>query len=550
MKILISLFFILSLQLLTAQNTGLIEQILSQNRTEIDQIHLSPSNSVTLVSSIFAKNDVAFKRSIEELKELTIVKVYYVYTTYRKSPNFNQLSLDRKRFELLNSSFPEIIEDPYIEWELVEQTGCQSPEMGRTFFHGFVVIHRSIRSEAERLEEIAQLESYLKNPTDVFLKKKLDILEDQLNPTTSTSTKPIIIADQQARFIEGPDAMLDFLRKELRTDEIALKRDDQWVKTHIKINKLGIISAVEILDKRPERIKATVIHAITAMPNWEPAYRDSIPVDSELDLEVRVSYSPNVNGMYLINGERPTLVGKTLEEKPSDLIELYDGSTPEEIFMKQAPVYKGLEVLDRHERTAMVMDVTGSMTEHVAAMKRWIQANNDSLNFTSFTFFNDGDGKPTKKKKIGNTGGVYTTFNLVSIDNLVTETMRRGSGGERPESDIEALLHTLNKDTICDAILLIGDNYSGVRDIELLPNVTKKVNILMCSIKGSLRTDYLLIAKNTGGYLIYNGERIDLKNLRSGEILSVGNFQYDYNGRGFKVRKTSQSSTRMNSKGN
>ena len=548
MKILISLFFILSLQLLTAQNTGIIEQILSQNRTEIDQIHLSSSNSVTLVPSIFAKNDVAFKRSIEELKELTIVKVYYVYTTYRKSPSFNQLSLDRKRFELLNSSFPEIIEDPYIEWELVEQTGCQSPEMGRTFFHGFVVIHRSIRSEAERLEEIAQLESYLNNPTDVFLKNKLDILEDQLNPTTSTSTKPIIIADQQARFIEGPDAMLDFLRKELRTDEIALKRDDQWVKTHIKINKLGIISAVEILEKQPERIKATVIQAITAMPNWEPAYRDSIPVDSELDLEVRVSYSPNVNGMYLINGERPTLVGKTLEEKPSDLIELYDGSTPEEIFMKQAPVYKGLEVLDRHERTAMVMDVTGSMTEHVAAMKRWIQANNDSLNFTSFTFFNDGDGKATKKKKIGNTGGVYTTFNLVSIDNLVTETMRRGSGGERPESDIEALLHTLNKDTICDAILLIGDNYSGVRDIELLPNVTKKVNILMCSIKGSLRPDYLLIAKNTGGYLIYNGERIELKNLRSGEILSVGNFQYDYNGRGFKVRKTSQSSTRMNSK--
>ncbi|MCJ8289659.1 MAG: hypothetical protein HRT58_03855 [Crocinitomicaceae bacterium] len=548
MKILISLFFILSLQLLTAQNTGIIEQILSQNRTEIDQIHLSSSNSVTLVPSIFAKNDVEFKRSIEELKELTIVKVYYVYTTYRKSPSFNQLSLDRKRFELLNSSFPEIIEDPYIEWELVEQTGCQSPEMGRTFFHGFVVIHRSIRSEAERLEEIARLESYLKNPTNIFLKKKLDILEDQLNPTTSTSTKPIIIADQQARFIEGPDAMLDFLRKELRTDEIALKRDDQWVKTHIKIDKLGIISAVEILDKRPERIKATVIQAITAMPNWEPAYRDSIPVDSELDLEVRVSYSPNVNGMYLINGERPTLVGKTLEEKPSDLIELYDGSTPEEIFMKQAPVYKGLEVLDRHERTAMVMDVTGSMTEHVAAMKRWIQANNDSLNFTSFTFFNDGDGKATKKKKIGNTGGVYTTFNLVSIDNLVTETMRRGSGGERPESDIEALLHTLNKDTLCDAILLIGDNYSGIRDIELLPNVTKKVNILMCSIKGSLRPDYLLIAKNTGGYLIYNGERIDLKNLRSGEILSVGNFQYDYNGRGFKVRKTSESSTRMNSK--
>ena len=545
MKILLSLICTLSLQLVTAQNSRLIEQILKQNRTEIDQVDLSSSNSVTLVPSIFAKNDVTFKQSIDALKELTILKVYYVYTKYRKSPRFDQLGLDRKRFNLLNNSFPEIIEDPYIEWELVEQTGCQSPEMGRTFFHGFVVIHRPIQTEKERLAEITRLEDYLKNPTDIFLQTPLDILENQLNPTSSTTTQATIIADQQARFLEGPDAMLAYLKKELRTDEIALKRDDQWVKTHIKIDKNGIISNLEFLDEHPDRVKNAVETAITRMPNWEPAYRDSLPVDSELDLEVRVSYSPNVNGMYLINGRRPDLVGNPLEEKPSDLADSYDGATPAAIFMKQAPVYKGLEILDRSERSAMVMDVTGSMTEHVAAMKRWVKINDDSLNFTSFTFFNDGDDKASRKKKIGETGGIYSTFNLPVIDALVAETMRRGSGGERPENDIEALIYTQLKDTLCDAILLIGDNYSPVRDLELLPDVTKKVNVLMCSIKGALRPDYLLIVKNTGGYLIYNGERIELNNLRRGEILSVGSYQYDYNGRVFEVRDTIESGTRM-----
>jgi len=91
----------------------------------------------------------------------------------------------------------------------------------------------------------------------------------------------------------------------------------------------------------------------------------------------------------------------------------------------------------------------------------------------------------------------------------------------------------------------LGDNYSPVRDIELLPKVTKKVNVLMCSVKGSLRPDYLLIAKNTGGYLIYNGERIALTTVRKGDILSVGSYQYDYNGREFKVRDTLESKTRM-----
>jgi hypothetical protein len=542
MKLLLSIVCLFSIQLLTAQNEGVIENILKQDRTEVDKVELSPSKSATLVPSSFAQNDVAFKKSIDELRELTIVKVYYVYTKYRKSSSFNQKALDRKRFNQLNASFPEIIESTYVEWEIVEQTGCSSPEMGRTFFHGFVFIHRPIQSEAERLAEIKRLEDYLKNPTDVFLQPNIDILEEQLNPASSSTVE--IIPDQEAHYSEGPDAMLEFLKKELRTDEIALKRDDQWVKTHINIDENGVISDLKFLDEPSERVKSAVEGAIFAMPNWEPAYRDSIPVKSELDLDMRVSYSPSVNGMYLINGDRPTLEQSSLIEKPSDLTD-FGGSTPQEIFMKLAPVYKGLQIMDRNERTALVMDVTGSMTENVATMKRWIKGNQDSLNFTSFTFFNDGDDKSTRKKKIGSTGGVYTTFHLANIDALVTETMRRGSGGERPESDIEALIHTQNKDSLCDVILLIGDNYSEVRDLELLTTVNKRVNVLMCSIKGSLRPDYLLIAKNTGGYLIYNGERIELKNLQRGEILSIGSYQYDYNGKVFKVRDTLESKTRM-----
>lgn len=547
MKILFALISFLSLQAVSAQNEVNIEQILKQKRTKIQQVNLRESNSVSAVSSSFAQNDLAFKQSVEELKSRTILKVYYIYTEYRLSSSFSQLELDRKRFNQLNAAFPEIIEDPYIEWEIVEQTGCESPEMGKSFFHGFVFIHRPIQTEQERLAEITLLETYLKNPTDVFLLPNPDILEEQLNPNSSISTQiTSIIPDQAARFADGSDAMLAFLKKELRTDEIALKRDDQWVKTHISIDDSGVISNLQFLVDAPEHVKNAVESAIYAMPNWEPAYRDSVPVASELDLEVRVSYSPSVNGMYLINGDRPTLEGNKLEEKPSDLIDLYAGSTPQEIFMKQAPVYKGLEIMDRSERCALVMDVTGSMTEHVASMKRWIKTNQDSVGFTSFTFFNDGDDQPTKKKKIGETGGIYTTIHIANLDALVSETMRRGSGGERPESDIEALLHAQVTDTLSDAILLIGDNYSEIRDIELLPKVTKRVNVLMCSVKGALRTDYLLIAKNTGGYLIYNGEQISLKNLQRGQILSVGSYQYDYNGKNFTLRPTIESATRMN----
>ncbi len=545
MKILILSICLFTAYTSLAQTNPKFEQILKQKRTEITQIEVAPSKSTSLVPSTFAENDVAFKKSVDELKELTIIKVYYVYTKYRQSSSFNQLNLDRKRFERLNAAFPELISDPYVEWEIIEQTACTSPEMGSTYFHGFVMIHRPILSEKERLAEISRLENYLKNPTDIFVQEKIDLIDSQLHPTGGSSTNSTLIPDQEAHYKDGPDAMLTYLKHALRTDEIALKRDDQWVKTKITVAKTGQISKVELVDEQPERVKNTVIEAITMMPNWEPARRDSIALDSELMLEIRVSYSTSVNGMYLINGQRPSLESNPLYEKPSDLIQLYDGASPQEIFMKQAPVYKGLDLMDRNEKCALVMDVTGSMTEHVAAMKRWVLSHNDSVKFTSFTFFNDGDGIPSRKKKIGETGGIYSTFDVGAINNVVTETMRRGSGGERPENDVEAMLFAQTRDTTFDAILLIGDNYSEVRDIELFKKIKKKVNVLICSTKTSIRPEYLMMAKKSGGYFLYNGEYIDLKNVLKGQILSIGSCQYDYDGENFEVRATIESTTRL-----
>ena len=65
-------------------------------------------------------------------------------------------------------------------------------------------------------------------------------------------------------------------------------------------------------------------------------------------------------------------VYKTVQE---EYVEEVPASEMAQIAIKNMPVYKGLEVLDRNERCALVMDVTGSMTDHVASMKRWIKMN-------------------------------------------------------------------------------------------------------------------------------------------------------------------------------
>ena len=108
------------------------------------------------------------------LNELTIVKVYYIYTQFRQSETFEQLELDRKRFDKLSTYIPGILEDPYIEWEVIEQTGCENPEEGDDYFHGFVLVHRPRMTEEERQREIEKLSAFLDDPTQEFVEEKLD----------------------------------------------------------------------------------------------------------------------------------------------------------------------------------------------------------------------------------------------------------------------------------------------------------------------------------------------------------------------------------------
>lgn len=70
----------------------------------------------------------------------SIRKVILVYTTYKYSPNFNQEKLNYRRLLSLFKVAPELFDQPGIEWEMAGQTGCNSREEGKDFFHGFVII--------------------------------------------------------------------------------------------------------------------------------------------------------------------------------------------------------------------------------------------------------------------------------------------------------------------------------------------------------------------------------------------------------------------------
>jgi len=191
-----------------------------------------------------------------------------------------------------------------------------------------------------------------------------------------------------------------------------------------------------------------------------------------------------------------------------------------------------LKVFDRMPWNNMlvVADVTASMYPYTGQLLYWLKLHEDERRIKTFAFFNDGDQLEEDAKLIGNTGGIYTSTSSVFevIEQLVYKTMNNGNGGNIPENNIEALLKSSAACTDCSTIVLIADNASAVSDMALLQQLNKPVHIILCGVHDVVNTDYLTIARYTGGAVHIADEDVSLANVKEGEKIMI-------NGRGYKV---------------
>ena len=540
MKQLTTLTFLILFFSSFGQYEAKITQILSAPHSSTQRISCENSLTTTILPCEFSGSTFDIETVKSTLKNIAVVKIYYVNTSYRSSPTFDQRALDVKRFHWLNAQFPEFFADPIIEWEVVEQRGCSTSEEGVTFFHGFVLVHRPALTEENRNKEIDALLTFIEHPEEGYKEPMLDPLVNTLNqPSSSTSTatpKKIEEKNTFAKFKTGEYALYKHFQQTLiNSPGINRDRLDLWVKVSFNVSEAGEISNLTFLEDYPLSASDRVKNAFQSMPKWEPETENGQAVSTTIRLDIRVSYSGEVNGIYLRNGVRPEF-----DEYELGLTEYKTKEEFEEAqkTMHESGVYVSLEHLDSTKHFALVMDVTGSMGSSIAAMLSWIKQNDASLPFSSFTFFNDGDNKDSSAKPIGKAGGIYSTRSIHEVIQVVETAMRKGSGGpELSENDMEAVLKAIEIDPTATDILLIGDNYSDIRDIRLLDNVSKPVHVLLCAAPTKIRTEYLDIAKQTGGKFYLNGEIIDLSKVLDGETLVLQGFNYVYNGRKFRVVK-------------
>ncbi len=174
----------------------------------------------------------------------------------------------------------------------------------------------------------------------------------------------------------------------------------------------------------------------------------------------------------------------------------------------------------------VVGDVTGSMYPYTAQLLRWLQLQFAARQTIRCVFYNDGDDREDDKKKPGKTGGIYLRqcTRYEEAEALVKNTMQRGAGGDFPENTGEALFVAQQRYPDARCLILIADNWAGIRDRFLIKHLQVPVHVLLCGSHGNdIHPDYLALARQTGGSLHTADEDINgLAEMKAGEQRVIG----------------------------
>lgn len=242
--------------------------------------------------------------------------------------------------------------------------------------------------------------------------------------------------------------------------------------------------------------------------------------------------------------------GFVIKYRPREVKYLTDIRSPEELeelitgyaATRDSTVIEVLERNPEWDNMLVVMDWTGSMYKYGIQLVLWHKYNllSSPTRVKHFVFFNDGNTKKTFQKRVGKTGGVYRSrsYDMEEIVATMQMVMKKGDGGDAPENDLEAVLTGVQYLEGFDEVILIADNKSAVRDMELLEKINKPVRIILCDVRQNfINPDYLKIAAMTGGSIHTIGQDFQrMSRMQEGKAVVIGGARYVMNSKGEVLR--------------
>ena len=298
-----------------------------------------------------------------------------------------------------------------------------------------------------------------------------------------------------------------------------LPNDDRAAKLSLRYTTIGTKA---ILARRAERARQAAIR--DSLYRLERV-RDSLAAERALAEED--------NFLYMMNlGASPEKVKEKIASRAAKERVLIQAD--ERYFEKAGQEIEAALYRKRADwsNKVIVTDITGSMYSYMDQILLWHALAFVPGEQNRYIFFNDGDDTPEELKKLGAAGGIYITeeMNMDRLLETMHKAMEGGDGADSPENDLEALLEGVRLMGEIDELILIADNYSDVRDIELLRQLHAPVRIVLAGADYGVNEDYLEIAYSTGGSIHTLEEDIEqLSHLADGEVVRVGAYRYRVN---------------------
>jgi hypothetical protein len=107
------------------------------------------------------------------------------------------------------------------------------------------------------------------------------------------------------------------------------------------------------------------------------------------------------------------------------------------------------------------------------------------------------------------------------------QAMSLGTGGDLVENDLEALIHAAKSYSTAGQIILIADNSSSPRDMQLIDSLSVPVRIVLCGALQGVNTSYLDLARATGGSVhTIEEDLLGLAKMKEGESVEINGRRY------------------------
>ena len=191
----------------------------------------------------------------------------------------------------------------------------------------------------------------------------------------------------------------------------------------------------------------------------------------------------------------------------------------------------------------VICDWTTSMFKYGTQVVSWLSEHEDAKNFKGFVFFNvfDSEGRALQDSdKPGQMFQVKSTRTGEVLEAMIAAVRKGGQNGDLEENDAEAIRYAYESFPEAKEIVLIADNVSPVRNMNLIEGIKKPVKIIICGTTLipdlAIQPDYFAIARQTGGSIHTIEDDLEsMKAIKKGTWIKVGDVYYKYKNMTFKA---------------